>query len=95
MTSAEGFLAFNMVCYDKETEDKAFEFIRDTEATSKFFIAGEEELNKVVYLSKAEAVDENERVAYLEKLLKKWDINKGLWLSEMNVKQQIERIRKV
>lgn len=92
MTSDEGFVAFNLVCYDKETLEKAFSLIREVDAAAKYYIAGEEELNKVVYLSKSPAVDYSDRVSGLEKLLKKWDINKGLWLTEMKVQQQIDRI---
>ena len=67
--------------------------IKNTGAKLKHNIEGEIELNKVVFLSKGDAVEEDERIANMEKLFKKWNINKGLWFNDMQVKDHIQRIR--
>ena len=38
MTSDAGFVAFNLLCYEKTTQAVAFEMIRQVDAPSKFYI---------------------------------------------------------
>ena len=61
MTTADGFVTFNLLCYDSETKNRVFGMISEVPKSHKYFVEGEEEVNKVVILSKAEAVNEDER----------------------------------
>lgn len=39
--------------------------------------------------------DDEQRVANMEKVLKDWGLNKGLWLTEMRIKIKIDKIQVV
>lgn len=80
-----GFVTFNLLCYDSETKARVFGMISEVPKTHKYQIEGEEEVNRVVVLSRAEAVAEDERQAQMERLCKEWGLNKGLWLKEMKI----------
>ena len=85
--TADGFVTFNLLCYDKETKEKVFGMINEVPKTYKHYIEGEEEVNRVIHLTKTEGPkDEDERQANMEKVLKDWGLNKGLWLTEMRIK---------
>jgi hypothetical protein len=62
MTSKEGFLAFNLLCYDKETLDKVFKEVKNAKAESSVYVSGDEDLNKVVILSKSKIGTVEERL---------------------------------
>lgn len=61
-------------------------------STNKYLIEGEEDVNKVVILTKGGKAGKNnqpadeQRVETMEKALKAWGVNKGVWLTEMRVK---------
>jgi hypothetical protein len=81
MTSNEGYVALNLLCYDSETKEKVFEQIKALPANvRKFVVEGEEDVNKVVILAKHDVPSEEDRLAHMEKLLKEWGLNKGVWL---------------
>jgi hypothetical protein len=67
-------------------------------SANKYLIEGEEDVNKVVILTKGGEAGKNNqpaeelRVEHMEKTLKAWGVNKGLWLTEMRVKQKIEKV---
>lgn len=56
-------------------------------------------MNKVVILTKGGKAgkgnqpEEQQRQAHMERVLKEWGVNKGLWLTEMRVKQKIDKIQ--
>jgi len=52
MVSGAGYLTFNLLAYDKETLDKAYSLIKEVDAKTKYVIEGEEEVNKVIFLTK-------------------------------------------
>lgn len=70
--------------------------ISEVPKASKYFIEGEEEVNRVVHLTKSQGpTEEDERHANMEKVLKDWGLNRGLWLTEMRIKQKIDKINEV
>ena len=95
MTTVDGFVAFNLLCYDMETFDKAITLISSVKAESKLYIESESEMNRVVFLTKSKASPYDERVPNLEKLLKKWNCNKGIWFTENRVKEYIEKFKEI
>ena len=56
-------------------------------------------MNKVILLTKASkgakgnSTPEDEREKQMERVLKEWGVNKGLWLTEMRIKQKIDKIQ--
>jgi anthranilate phosphoribosyltransferase len=62
MTTKEGFVTFNLLCYDKETLDKVMDEVKAVKADSTFVIKGDEDLNNVVILSKSKIVSVDERL---------------------------------
>jgi hypothetical protein len=56
-------------------------------------------VNKVILLTKASkgakgnSTPEDEREKQMERVLKEWGVNKGLWLTEMRIKQKIDKIQ--
>lgn len=44
-------------------------------------------------MTRGDPTNEDDRHQYMEKLLKEWGINKGLWLSEMKMKNKIDKIQ--
>ena len=98
MTTTEGFVTFNLLFYDEATQNDVYKSITEVASTNKYLIEGEEDVNKVIILTKAgksakgNAVAEDQRQGHMEKLLKEWGINKGLWLTEMRVKQKIDKL---
>jgi len=89
-------VTFNLLCYDKATKDEVFSLIAGVPKSNKYFIEGEEEVNRVIHLIKGDGPkEEDERHANMEKILKEFGLNKGLWLTEMRIKHKIERIEQV
>ena len=95
LTTPEGMVTFNLLCYDKETKDKVFGMIAETPKSHKFFVEGEEDVNRVIILTKSEPTNEDLRQAQMEKVCKEWSLNKGLWLNEMRIKQKIDKIQEI
>lgn len=96
LTTDEGFVTFNLLCYDKATKEQVFGLIQDVKNSHNYYIDGEEEVNRVVHLLKSQAPAEDDaRVANMEKVLKDWNINKGLWLKEMRIQEKIMQIKEV
>jgi hypothetical protein len=58
-------------------------------------IEGEEEVNKVIFLTKQVAPKEAERIDELENLLKSWNLSKTAWFTDMQVKDQVPKLKKV
>lgn len=92
MVSDSGYVALNLLANDKEAEKKAYDMIKNTDAQTKLLIKGEEEKNNAIYLSRQPEVPESERQGHMTKILNKWGVNKGLWLNEIVMKQQIDKI---
>lgn len=98
MTTPEGFVTFNLLTYDEATQADVYNSICAVKSTHKYLIEGEEDVNKVILLtkggkaSKDNVTPEDDRQAHMEKVLKEWDVNKGLWLNEMRIKQKIDKI---
>ena len=42
--------------------------------------------------AKGNSTPEDQRQANMEKVLKEWGVNKGIWLTEMRIKQKIDKI---
>jgi hypothetical protein len=40
-------------------------------------------------------VGEDERQAQMERVCKDWGLNKGLWLTEMRIKQKIDKVQEI
>ena len=86
MSTNEGFVTFNLLFYDSQTQDSVYKTITDVPSTHKYIIEGEEDVNKVIILTKASKgakgneTPEDARQAHMEKVLKEWGVNKGLWL---------------
>jgi hypothetical protein len=95
MTSNEGFLAFNLLCYEKETLEKVFAEVRKVKTGSAVYMSGDEDLNKVVILSKSKMGNVDERLSSMEAVLKNFNLNKGLWLTEMKIKEHIIKIQDI
>ena len=99
MTTNEGFVTFNLLLYDAETQDKVYESITSVPSSNKYLIEGEEDVNKVIILTKGgkagknNVTPEEQRQSHMEKVLKEWGVNKGVWLTEMRVKQKIEKVQ--
>jgi hypothetical protein len=92
MTSNEGFVTFNLLFYDTPTQDDVYQSITSVPSTHKYIIEGEEDVNKVIILTKSSkgakgnSTPEDARQAHMEKVLKEWGVNKGVWLTEMRIK---------
>lgn len=99
MTTNEGFVTFNLLFYDSETQDNVYRSIDSVPSSNKYLIEGEEDVNKVIILTKGGKAGKNnqpaedQRVEHMEKVLKAWGINKGVWLTEMRVKQKIDKVQ--
>ena len=61
-------------------------------STHKYLVEGEEDVNKVILLTKGgkgakgNSTKEEDRQSHMEKVLKEWGVNKGVWLTEMRIK---------
>jgi len=89
MTTPEGFATFNLLFYDAQTQDDVYTIITSLANTQKYIVEGEEDVNKVILLTRAKGgnlTPEEARQTNMEKILKEWGINKGLWLTEMRIK---------
>lgn len=92
MTTNEGFVTFNLLFYDSQTQDDVYKTITAVPSTHKYIIEGEEDVNKVIILTKGSKsakgneTPEEARQAHMEKVLKEWGVNKGIWLQEMRIK---------
>jgi hypothetical protein len=92
MTTNEGFVTFNLLFYDSQTQEDVYQSITSVPSAHKYIIEGEEDVNKVIILTKSSkgakgnATPEEQRQQQMEKVLKEWGINKGLWLTEMRIK---------
>lgn len=96
MTTSEGFVTFNLLFYDQETQREIYGQITSLPKTNKYLIEGEEDVNKVIILTRcfdANTVPEDKRNTHMEAILKEWGVNKGLWLTEMRIKQKIDKIQ--
>lgn len=83
------------MCYDKETKARVFGMINEVPKSHNYFIEGEEDVNRVIHMTKGETVGEDERQAHMERVCKEWGLNKGLWLTEMRIKQKIDKIAEI
>ncbi len=85
-------MTFNLLFYDDSTRDNVYSSITSVPSAHKYIIEGEEDVNKVIILTKSNkgakgnSTPEDHRQAHMEKVLKEWGINKGLWLTEMRIK---------
>jgi len=61
MTTNEGFVTFNLLCYDNETRSNVFGMILETPKSFKYQIEGEEDVNRIIHLVKSEAPNEEQR----------------------------------
>lgn len=95
MLSAEGFLTFNTLSYDTQTKNEIFSLIGATPRAYKYHIDGEEDVNRVIHILKQEAPAEDLRLIQMEKVCKEWGLNKGLWLTEMRIKQKIDKVQEI
>lgn len=92
MSTNEGYVTFNLLFYDAQTQDDVYQSITSVPSANKYIIEGEEDVNKVIILTKSSkgakgnATPEDARQQHMEKVLKDWGINKGLWLTEMRIK---------
>jgi hypothetical protein len=59
MTTNEGFVTFNLLFYDSETQDSVYRSIDSVPSTNKYLIEGEEDVNKVIILTKAGKAGKN------------------------------------
>lgn len=75
-----------MLCHDKDLLHKVYGMIKDVKKGNKYLIEGEEDVNKVIIMTKNASTPEDQRHNHMEKVLKEWGINKGLWLTEMRIK---------
>jgi len=95
MTTNEGFVTFNLLCYDNETKEKVFQMVSEVPKSNKYFVEGEEDVNRVIHLTKGKPQSEDFRQSQMEKICKDWGLNKGLWLTEMRIKQKIDKIQEI
>lgn len=52
MTTNEGFVTFNLLTYDSATQDDVYKSISEVPSSNKYLIEGEEDVNKVIILTK-------------------------------------------
>ena len=101
MTTNEGFVTFNLLFYDSQTQDNVYQSITSVPSAHKYIIEGEEDVNKVIILTKGSKsakgneTPEDDRQAQMEKVLKEWGVNKGVWLTEMRIKQKIDKVQEL
>lgn len=69
--------------------------INDIPKSHKYYIEGEEDVNRVIHLVKDEAPNDDQRHIQMEKVIKEWGLNKGLWLTELRIKQKIDKIQEI
>jgi hypothetical protein len=99
MTTNEGFLTFNLLTYDQETQDDVYNSINQVASANKYLIEGEEDVNKVIIMTKGgkagkgNQTPEDLRHQHIERVLKEWGVNKGLWLTQMRIKQKIDKVQ--
>ena len=91
MVTNEGFVTFNLLFYDAETQEDIYESITSVPNANKYIIEGEEDVNKVILLTRqtkkgSNATPEDLRQQQMERVIKEWGVNKGLWLTEMRIK---------
>ena len=92
MTTNEGFVTFNLLFYDEQTKDEIYSSVTSVPSANKYLIEGEEDVNKVIILTKGgkagkgASTPEDQRLSHMEKVLKAWGVNKGVWLTEMRIK---------
>jgi hypothetical protein len=53
LVTADGFVTFNLLSYDKETTDRVFGMIAEVPKSHKYYIEGEEEVNRVIHITKS------------------------------------------
>lgn len=101
MSTDVGFVTFNLLFYDQDTSNDAYNLINEVPRTNKYLIEGEEDMNKVIILTrggkagKGNTTPEELRQQHMEKVLKEWGVNKGVWLTEMRIKQKIDKVREL
>ncbi len=69
--------------------------VSEVPKSHKYFIDGEEDVNRVIHLTKSAAVEEDERQAHMDHVCKDWGLNKGLWLTDMRIKQKIDKVQEI
>lgn len=91
-----GLLTFNIVCYDKEMLETAVATLKEAtdENVSLYFRHCESEMNYEIYFVKGEA-DFEKRSENLTKFLKTRSLNKGSWLTEMEMAEIVEKIKPI
>lgn len=92
----EGLLTFNIICYEKEMLTKAVETLKKSagEGVSVFFMHCESEMNYELYFVKGDGDFEN-RLENLKKFLKERSLNRGQWLTEMEMEEAIMKIKPI
>lgn len=95
LTTEEGFVTFNLLSQDTQLLNSVYSDVLSTSALGKYIIEGEEDANKVIVLTKSEAVTEDQRHTAMDKFIKEYGINRGVWLTEMRIKQKIDQIQDV
>ena len=69
--------------------------MQEVQSGAQYLVDGDEEINRVIAMvnGQVEVVEEEKRVKNMEAILKNWGIGKGMWMSEMKIKEQIDRIK--
>ena len=52
MVTKEGLVTFNLLCKDKELQEKVFANIREVTKANKYLIEGEEDVNRVIHMQR-------------------------------------------
>ena len=87
MTTPEGLVTFNLLCYDKATKDNVFGMLQELNKSYKYFIDGEEEVNRVIHLLKSEGPkEEDERQRQKEEADKSYQ--ELVWKNEQMKKEK-------
>lgn len=92
----EGLLTFNIICYDKEMLTKAVDTLKQSagEDVTVYFMHCESEMNYELYFVKGKGDFEN-RLENLKKFLKERSLNRGQWLTEMEMEEAIVKIKPI
>lgn len=95
LLTPEGYLSFNLLAYDKKTLDRVYTNIRETDASSKYVIEGEEDINRVVLLTRQDAPNEAQRMDGLENVIKTWNLSRTTWFNDMKVRDLVAKLKKI
>jgi len=91
-----GVLTFNIICYEKELLQKAVDMLNVSagDDVKLFYVHCQSEMNYEIFFVKGEA-DFDNRADNLTAFLKARGVNKGQWMTEMDMAEIVEKVKPI